>query len=191
MPKCPAQNVFSGWSWGIPSAQPETVFWLVFEGISLWVNDGHIPSISLVCCLVYDVQKSSGQFIYATTVMRYLEAPDYHPTRWLDHIMTSVDSDIPYQELDALYSQIFSHVEDLATTLKIFGFLFLRYLDAIAEPLTLDFLAHLLGLKEEDVHFCLYELHLVVDVPPPRSSGLDSEIKVLHASLHDYLLDKQ
>jgi hypothetical protein len=100
----------------------------------------------------------------------------------LDHIMKSVDGDVPYEGLDALYSQILSRVEDLATTLKIFGFLFFRYSDAIADPITPDFLAHIFGLKEEDVHLCLSELHSILHVPPPRSSGSDCEIKIMHAS---------
>ncbi|KAF8809740.1 hypothetical protein BYT27DRAFT_7337130 [Phlegmacium glaucopus] len=145
------------------------------------------PSAEIIDRLV---QKSSGQFIYASTVIKYLESPNHHPTRRLDHIMRSVDGDIPYKELDALYSQIFSRVEDLATTLKIFGFLFFRYSDAIAEPVTPDFLAQLIGLQEEDVHRCLSELRSILQVPPPGSSGLDSEIKMFHASLQDYLVDK-
>ncbi|KAF8816176.1 hypothetical protein BYT27DRAFT_7185003, partial [Phlegmacium glaucopus] len=135
-------------------------------------------------------------FIYASTVMKNLESPHDHPRRLLDDTMMGpADADIPYyKELDTLYSQIFSRVraQHLATTLKIFGFLFFRCPDAIAEPMTPDFLAHLLGLEEEGVHLCLSELHSILYVPPPgyRSSELDSEIKIIHASLQDYLVDK-
>ncbi|KAF8816014.1 hypothetical protein BYT27DRAFT_6483767 [Phlegmacium glaucopus] len=149
------------------------------------------PSAEIIDRLV---RKSSGQFIYASTVMKNLESPHDHPRRLLDDMMGSADADIPYKEVDTLYSQIFSRVraQHLATTLKIFGFLFFRCPDATAEPVTPEFMAHLIGLKEEDVHLCLSELHSILYVPPPghQSSGLGSEIKIIHASLEDYLVDK-
>ncbi|KAF8811483.1 hypothetical protein BYT27DRAFT_7336163 [Phlegmacium glaucopus] len=143
------------------------------------------PSAEIIDRLV---RKSSGQFIYASTVMKDLESPNHHPMKRLDDIMGSVDG-ATLEELDALYSRIFSRVqaEQLPTTLKIFGFLFFRYSDAIAEPVTPDFMAHLIGLEEGDVHLCLSQLHSILYVPPPGSS---SEIKIMNASLQDYLVNK-
>ena len=76
------------------------------------------------------VRNSSGQFIYASTVMKYLDSPKYRPMRRLDVIMglRPVEGDMPYKELDALYSHIFSRVEDIHTTLKMLRFLFSRVL---------------------------------------------------------------
>ena len=135
------------------------------------------------------VRKSSGQFIYASTVMKYLESPKRLPMKQLDVIigLRSIDGDMPYKELDALYSYIFSCVEDLALTLKILGFLFfgLRYYD----DFTPGFLALLVGLDEEDVHFHLSELHSILYIPPlPNPDEL--EIQPTHASLQDFLVDK-
>jgi NACHT domain len=50
------------------------------------------------------VRKSSGQFIYASTVMKYLDSPKHWLMRRLDVIMglIPVVGDIPYRELDAL-----------------------------------------------------------------------------------------
>jgi len=142
------------------------------------------PSAQIIKRLV---RKSSGQFVYASTVMKYLDSPNHRPMKRLDVIigLISVDGDMPYKELDALYSHIFSCVEDLATTLKILGFLFFRQ---GFEPVTPDFLAHLLGLDEEDVHLCLSELHSILFIPPPKTSGL--QIRMTHVSLQDFLVDK-
>ncbi|KAF8805135.1 hypothetical protein BYT27DRAFT_6667774 [Phlegmacium glaucopus] len=134
------------------------------------------------------VRKSSGQFIYASTVMKYLDSPNHRPMKRLDVIigLIPVDGDMPYKELDALYSHILSCVDDWASTLKIFGFLFFR-LRAYTQTVTPSFVADLLGLDEEDVHLCLSELHSILYIPPPRTSELS--IKVIHASLQDFLVD--
>ena len=136
------------------------------------------------------VQKSSGQFIYASTVMKYLESPDHRPMKRLDVIigLKSADGDVPYKELDALYSYIFSCVEDFATTLRILGFLFFKswfWLIAV----TPDFLAHLFGLDEEDIHLCLSKLHSLLSIPSFSSSDTPG-IQPMHASLQDFLVDK-
>ncbi|KAF8810496.1 hypothetical protein BYT27DRAFT_7186573 [Phlegmacium glaucopus] len=146
------------------------------------------PSVEIIDRLV---RKSSGQFIYASTVMKYLDSPNHRPMKRLDVIigLRPVDGDMPYKELDALYSHILSCVDDLASTLKIFGFLFFR--DWIEEDsrytATPCFVADILGLDEEDVHLCLSELHSILYIPPPKTSG--SSIKVIHASLQDFLVD--
>ncbi|KAF8815014.1 hypothetical protein BYT27DRAFT_6854157 [Phlegmacium glaucopus] len=143
------------------------------------------PSTGIIHRLV---RKSSGQFIYASTVMTYLRSLNHRPMKRLDVIMglIPVDGDMPYKELDALYSHILSRVDDLSITLKIFGFLFFRDW-AYVKPVTPYFVADLLGLDEEDVHLRLSQLHSILYIPPPQASGLS--IEVIHASLQDFLVD--
>ncbi|KAF8810394.1 hypothetical protein BYT27DRAFT_7186617 [Phlegmacium glaucopus] len=143
------------------------------------------PSAEIIDRLV---RKSSGQFIYASTVMKYLDSPNHRPMKRLDVIigLIPVDGDMPYKELDALYSHILSCVDDLASTLKIFGFLFFRAWTT-DPPYEVTFMADLLGLDEEDVHLCLSKLHAILYIPPPKTSGLS--IGVIHASLQDFLVD--
>ncbi|KAF8811830.1 hypothetical protein BYT27DRAFT_6437434 [Phlegmacium glaucopus] len=143
------------------------------------------PSAEIIYRLV---RKSSGQFIYASTVMKYLDSPHHRPMKRLDVIigLIPIDGDIPYKELDALYSHILSCVDNWANTLKIFGFLFFR--DWMHPDLVTPYcVAGLLDLDEEDVHLCLSELHSILYIPPPKTSGLP--IKVIHASLQDFLVD--
>ncbi|KAF8815723.1 hypothetical protein BYT27DRAFT_7192458 [Phlegmacium glaucopus] len=143
------------------------------------------PSAEIIDRLV---RKSSGQFIYASTVMKYLDSPNHRPMKRLDAIigLRPIDGEMPYKELDALYSHILSCVDDLASILKIFGFLFFRDW-SYATPVTPYLVADLLGLDEEDVHLCLSELHSILYVPPPKTSGMS--ITVIHASLQDFLVD--
>ncbi|KAF8815018.1 hypothetical protein BYT27DRAFT_7201117, partial [Phlegmacium glaucopus] len=110
------------------------------------------------------VRKSSGQFIYVSTVMKYLDSPNHRPMK----------------------RYILSCVDDLASTLKIFGFWFFQYWD-YTKSVTPYFVADLLGLEEEDLHLCLSELHSIPHIPPPQTSGLS--IKVIHASLQEILVD--
>ncbi|KAF8803646.1 hypothetical protein BYT27DRAFT_7109348, partial [Phlegmacium glaucopus] len=142
------------------------------------------PSAEIIDRLV---RKSSGQFIYASTVMKYLDSPNHRPMKRLDVIigLRPVDGDMPYKELDALYSHILSCVDDLDSTLKIFGFLFWG-LDFCR--FTPYLVADLLGLDEEDVYLCLSELHSILYIPPPKTS--ESSIRVIHASLQDFLVDR-
>ena len=133
------------------------------------------------------VRKSSGQFIYASTVMKYLDSPKHRPMRRLEVIMgiRSIVGDIPYKELDALYCHIFSCVDDFSITSKILRVLFLTHELYLVN---LDFLALLLGLDEEDIYLRLSELHSILDIPLSSTSGL--EIRPTHASLQDFLVDK-
>ena len=135
------------------------------------------------------VRKSSGQFIYASTAMKYLASAKHQPTKQLDVIMglIPVVSDMPCKELDALYSHIFSCVEDFGITLKILEFLFFGFLRD--ERSTPKFLALLLGLAEEDIYLHLSELHSILYIPPPPNTS-ELQIRPMHDSLEDFLVDK-
>ncbi|KAF8809785.1 hypothetical protein BYT27DRAFT_7187671 [Phlegmacium glaucopus] len=104
--------------------------------------------------------------------MKYLDSPNHRPTKRLDVIigLRPVDGDMPYKELDALYSHILSCVDDLAMTLKILGFLFFRDWISPDDIVTPYFMADLLGVDEEDVYLCLSELHSILYIPPHKTT---------------------
>ena len=56
------------------------------------------------------VKKSSGQFIYAATVVKYVSSHRHHPTRRLEIVlgMQPARNDVPFAELDRLYLSILS-----------------------------------------------------------------------------------
>lgn len=138
------------------------------------------------------VQKSSGQFIYAPTVMKYLDSPKHDPMKRLDVIieLIPVGDDTPYKQLDTLYTHIFSCVEDITGVLQIIGFLILRQNDWdswYGDP-TPEFLECLFGLRDGAVYLCLSELHSILNLPLPMANN--NPIRICHASLNDFFVDK-
>ena len=133
------------------------------------------------------VRKSSGQFIYASTVMKYIESPRHWPTDRLEIIfgIMSRGNDIPFAALDALYTHIFSLVEDINKVLGVFSVLLLVKAPMI--PRTSAFIEDLVGLRRSDLNVTLLDLHSILDFPAEGEFG---EIRVLHASLGDFLFDQ-
>ncbi|KAF8798343.1 hypothetical protein BYT27DRAFT_6902617 [Phlegmacium glaucopus] len=132
------------------------------------------------------VRKSSGQFIYASTVMKYIESPRHWPTDRLEIIfgIMSRGKDTPFAALDELYTYIFSSVGDINKVLEVFKVLLL--MKASIRKCS-AFIEDLLGLRRDDLKITLIDLHSILDIPFKADAG---EIRVLHASLGDFLLDK-
>ncbi|KAF8798344.1 hypothetical protein BYT27DRAFT_6902614 [Phlegmacium glaucopus] len=132
------------------------------------------------------VHKSSGQFIYASTVMKYIESTRHWPTDRLEIILgiMSRGKDTPFAALDELYTFIFSSVEDINKVLEVFSVLLLVKTGYVKSP---GLIEDLLGLRRDDLKVTLIDLHSILDIPFRGDAG---EIRVLHASLEDFLLDK-
>ncbi|KAF5329488.1 hypothetical protein D9619_009505 [Psilocybe cf. subviscida] len=60
------------------------------------------------------VKKSSGQFIYASTVMRYISNSSASPRLSLErvHCLAQVSTSSPFSQLDAVYTYILSQADD-------------------------------------------------------------------------------
>ena len=136
------------------------------------------------------VQKSSGQFIYPSTVMKFVESPRHQPTERLNMILglQPTGTSMPFAELDALYIHIFSAVSDIEAVIKVFEILLLF------QPLSgrpIDEVEKFLCLIPGELQITLSDLHSIIAVPLPQ--GNDNVIRYLrlfHASLGDFLLDK-
>ena len=131
------------------------------------------------------VRKSSGQFIYASTAIKYVDSPKHRPHDRLNIVLgiSSSGSDTPFAQLDALYKQILSSVDNLHRVLQILGALVLIRLG----PFSPRGLEILLSLQEGDVSLALSDLHSILYVPePPKQGG----VRMLHASLSDFLFDR-
>jgi hypothetical protein len=127
------------------------------------------------------VTKSSGQFIFAAVVINHLSSPRGNPAYQLEVIrgirLRDPSSQNPFAHLDALYQHIFSEVEALDKVLDIIGYV-------IASEQT--FIKHiqkafLLEAGELDVLFTDLTAVILCN---------DSDLKFLHASLPDFLIDK-
>ncbi|PPQ93107.1 hypothetical protein CVT25_003087 [Psilocybe cyanescens] len=130
------------------------------------------------------VAKSSGQFIYAATVIKYVSSPRRNPLDRLKIIqgLLPVNDDMPYAQLDSLYINILSEVEDINAVLQILGTVFVltNNTDDSIEPLRLNGLEKFMQLTPGTLQLLLLDVLSVVD-----ASDNNKPIKFLHASFSD------
>jgi len=146
------------------------------------------PSLDVI---TYLLDRASGQFVFATTVISYLSSPDDRPDDRLGVILKVLETPIgeaPYSTLDQLYTHIVHSVpaKHRAEVMKILGQLIvIRDLSeqqdifgVLSKPSRIE---QILGLRDGDVKRLLRTLHSVIDV--------GDDLKLLHASFPDFLLD--
>jgi len=141
------------------------------------------PSIDVLNGLV---KKSSGQFIYASTIVKYVSSIRHQPTDRLNVILgirpPRHAREMPFGELDALYMHIFSSVEDRERILLILGFCLLlptNYFWGLRE------FEQFFLLNQGDIVTLFGDLSSVITI----TNSFNSAIRILHASLGDFLLD--
>ncbi|KAJ7181553.1 hypothetical protein C8R43DRAFT_1116920 [Mycena crocata] len=126
------------------------------------------------------VEKSSGYFIYASTIIKFVDDSDFRPTERLATLVKNVPSSSdpqPFEALDLLYMQILRSVPAQLQLVRI-----LCVLENF--KLSLGDIEQLLDLSPGDVQLSLRRLHSVMRVP---SDG--STISMYHASFRDFLAD--
>ena len=153
------------------------------------------------------VAKASGQFIYASTVDRFVNSMRYKPSERLDILLGHLNAGElkPFEELDSLYSVIFHGVDRVyrAGTLRVLGaaLVLLVFQEELSptpsiwtyesemisnpKPYSSRFIERLLGLGNGDVRYLLLDLESLLTV-----DNDDANIRFFHASLSDYLFDK-
>ncbi|KAK7017512.1 hypothetical protein VNI00_018614 [Paramarasmius palmivorus] len=143
-------------------------------------------------------RRASGQFIFAETVMKYLENDDEVPTERLQAILRIRAEDLPespYPELDLLYDQILQACPKWDEVSKILRLLLphgIRVPSTLASRISIDwhvpqtpeFIAALFNFEPGKLQSLLFRLHSVIKVPSQK----EEEIDILHASFTDYLL---
>ncbi|PPQ88405.1 hypothetical protein CVT25_011284 [Psilocybe cyanescens] len=173
------------------------------------------PAISDIDCIV---QNASGQFIYASTVVKFIKSHRDRPNKRLDIVLKLCPpgSHMPFADLDALYRHILLSLEPsmIETVLSLFAFLFATAkmnsedigLGSVQTP---DFIERFLGYESGELLLSLADLHSIVDVPIPqqslsgypdpqrkfrsafhRNAPNARPLRLFHASLGDFLLDK-
>ncbi|KAK1220039.1 hypothetical protein PQX77_017212 [Marasmius sp. AFHP31] len=132
------------------------------------------------------VQKSSGQFVYAVTTVRFIRLPHSSPITNLEIILNYIPEDCSSQSslaaLDGLYRVILSvnpHRERLLSILATI--VILPFYDVPSSP---DFIELLFELPAGDVDTTLWSLHSVLDI-----QGGNAAISVYHTSFVDFLHD--
>ncbi|KAJ7437405.1 hypothetical protein FB451DRAFT_1305732 [Mycena latifolia] len=136
------------------------------------------PSPGIVEVLV---RKSSGYFIYASTVINFIDDKYFRPTERLDAVMgiTELDFESPFTALDQLYTQILAAVPARPQLLRILTPIAAKF------NLRVSVLERLLELKPGDLQLILRGLQSVIDLIEHD----DSRIIVHHASFFDFLHD--
>jgi len=144
------------------------------------------------------VSKASGQFIYASTVDRFIGSIRHNPAERLDVLIGNLDAGKlkPFEQLDFLYSVIFHAIDqaDLAGTLRILGIVMVlshrrsyHYASSFNNPVPYSprFLERLLRLRTGGVRCLLFDLESLLTIDDDNRN-----IRFFHASLSDYLFDK-
>ncbi|KAF9071359.1 hypothetical protein BDP27DRAFT_1322377 [Rhodocollybia butyracea] len=150
------------------------------------------------------VQRASGQFIYASTVLKYIDDDGAVPEDRLNIIMglqpevsdPSDEWENPYADLDAVYRQILSSQRDRGFLLRILGILTTilpgrdprasydlgRYWRGAPRN---DFLTGVLSVNQGTIRAALSGAHSLF----VGSSPEESNFEFCHASFPDFLFD--
>ncbi|KAF7369160.1 NACHT domain-containing protein [Mycena venus] len=149
---------------------------------------GPWPSWEITNWLVHN---SSGYFIYASTVIKFVDDKDFRPPERLQVIlgMKKSDSGSPFAALDALYTQILCAVPRRPLLLKIFAVIAARMFQ-----LSIHLIDQFLELEPGELRLALRGLQSVIGVKKEDDSECndwspESKIVVHHASFLDFLQD--
>jgi len=141
-------------------------------------------------------KKSSGQFVYASVVVKYVESIRHRPNDRLAIVRNlrprQGGSDMPFAELDALYTHILSSVENPSLVVEILSFVI--HQAQIDDRISVFMRAVLVNVVEEthdlepgslQILLCDLGALVAVDTNPTKRKS----IKVFHASILDFLVD--
>jgi len=136
-------------------------------------------------------RKSSGQFVFASTTVKYIGGdPRQLPHRRLDVIRClqppKGEKDMPYAELNSLYHHVLSNVDNIEEIKQVLGILILVNPKSIFpddKKHSTHKMDSWLCWQPGESEACLSQLASVIEC------GKDGYISILHASLVDFLLD--
>ena len=134
-------------------------------------------------------KKSSGLFIFASTVVRFIGSEHHEPDKRLQLIVTQSESTVHEggAGIDPLYTQVLEHAFSTVKEPAVFVNL-RRVLGAVilaSNPLSREQIAKILGLTTRFITTTLRHLHSVLLIPNEDSK----EIRIFHKSFPDFLQD--
>ena len=146
-----------------------------------WPHDGEILALT---------KKSSGLFIFASTLVRFIESEHHDPSKRLQLVLSEASGTTHEGRtgIDFLYSQVlllaFSDArgpEVFANVKRVLGAIVLAF-----NPLSRRDLSKILGVSTITVSTTLRHLHSVILVPADEHK----EIRIFHKSFPDFLQDE-
>ncbi|KXN89775.1 hypothetical protein AN958_05315 [Leucoagaricus sp. SymC.cos] len=175
------RSEFSGIQRGYPSALPTVLQW---------------PKEADLCSLV---AASSGLFMFATAIIRFIDDPFIgNPMSQLDLILSIIERKLPsvlqqsnpLSLLHALYFQILKLIpwSSYPVTRRILGFLLLERGYGAWRPKATSFwaLCNVLGIEQNVAYGALHMLYSVLDIPDP-DRAFSTSIRILHVSFLEFL----
>ena len=149
-----------------------------------WPSDRDIATI---------LKKTSGLFIIASVILRFIDSPSTSPQKRLKLIVEPQESTI-YEGgsgIDVLYHQILSAGIELIDKDDAMFFnqlhLVVGFIVLALKPLPRVSLAKILEMTPQDVWIILTHLHSVLIVPESESEP----IRILHKSFADFITNKE
>ena len=145
-----------------------------------WPHDNEIKALA---------EKSSGLFIFATTLTRFIGSEHHEPNERLQLVLSKESGTIHEGRtgIDSLYSQVLLHAFSDIHELEVFSNV-RRVLGAIVlafNPLSQKELSEILGASTTLISTTLRHLHSVILVPADETK----EIRIFHKSFPDFLQD--
>ncbi|KAF5330937.1 hypothetical protein D9619_005179 [Psilocybe cf. subviscida] len=139
-----------------------------------WPSKNSIESI---------VDKSSGQFIYAATISRFIANSSASPAHSLDRVLglRPVTKSSPFAQLDGIYTYVFSQVEDWEAAKDVLAAQIFKSIGD-ADSVLFDGILQPLGYEVDELASYISDLTAVV-----RSSRMGKGLEFYHASLSDFL----
>ena len=136
-------------------------------------------------------KKSSGLFIFASTLARFIESEHHEPNERLQLVVSETNNTVHEGRagIDSLYSQILLHAFLDVSESKVFADV-RHILGAIAlafNPLSRRELSALLDIPTTLISTNLRHLHSIILIPADESK----EIRIFHKSFPDFLQDHQ
>jgi hypothetical protein len=128
------------------------------------------------------IWKASGQFIYASLAVRFINSTHNSPMRQLDIVLglrPPINHDLPFAELDTLYSFILSCTKNLDLVLQILGLN-----DALGYSYCSNMIEEVLYLEKGDVSIYLSPLNSLLKLKERHG---DYDIAFHHSSFMDFL----
>ncbi|KAF7977376.1 hypothetical protein HWV62_3981 [Athelia sp. TMB] len=123
------------------------------------------------------VEKSSGLFIFASTLANFVGKGKGPPDRRLKSVL-QMNHD---HGLDQLYEEILRNATEFVCFRQVLSTLMLAY-----EELSIDVLVSILPLDAQDVIYALISIQSIIRIP----SVNNEPIRLFHLSLRDFLLNK-
>ena len=141
-----------------------------------WPTQADVDSIA---------DKSSGQFIYASSAIKFISAENRNPAEQLEilHGLRPSERLNPFVEVDALYQFIFSQLQERDFVIDILAWILITGGPDNAFGHGWKACALLLNVEPDTIPTALIGLSAVI-------SNSGDQVEFLHASLPDFLCDK-